>query len=81
LKEHARKIEDNEINTKDVQAVCGVRGKPIFDAIPLSHFITAPILHMTISKGNNVLDNYVAEMQAAAEGYSDEYYLAEKEQA
>jgi hypothetical protein len=81
LKEHARKIEVNEINTKDVQAVCGVRGKPIFDAIPLSHFITAPILHMTISKGNNVLDNYVAEMQAAAEGYSDEYYLAEKEQA
>jgi NAD(P)H-hydrate repair Nnr-like enzyme with NAD(P)H-hydrate epimerase domain len=36
---------------------------------------------MTIGKGNNVLDNYVAEMQAAAEGYSDEYYLAEKEQA
>ncbi len=40
LKEHARKIENNEINTKDVQAVCGVRGKPIFDAIPLSNFIT-----------------------------------------
>jgi hypothetical protein len=79
LKEHARKIENNEINTKDVQAVCGVRGKPIFDAIPLSNFIT-PILHMTIGKGNNVLDNYVAEMQAAAEGYSDEYYAAEKDQ-
>jgi hypothetical protein len=74
------RIKDNEINKKDVQALCGVRGKPIFDAIPLSHFIT-PILHMTIGKGSNVLDNNVAEMQAAAEGYSDKYYLAEKEQA
>jgi hypothetical protein len=79
FKEHARKIENNKINTKDVQAVCGVRVKPIFDAIPLSHFIT-PILHMTIGKGNNVLDNYGAEMQAAAEGYSDKDYVAEKDQ-
>jgi hypothetical protein len=79
LKKHARKIANNEINMKDVQAVCGVRGKPIFDAIPLHHFIT-PILHMTIGKGNNVLDNYLAKMQAAAEGYSDEYYVAEKEE-
>ncbi len=61
LKEHARKIKDNKINIKDVQAVCGVRGRLIFDAIPLSYFIT-PILHMTIGKGNNVLENYVAEM-------------------
>jgi hypothetical protein len=80
LKKHAHKIENIEISTKDIQVVCGVRGKPIFDAIPLMHFIT-PILHMTIGKGNNVLDNYVAEIQAAEEGYSDEYYLAEKEQA
>jgi hypothetical protein len=80
LKEHASKIENNEINTKDIHEVCGVRGKPIFDAIPLRHFIT-PILHLTIGKGNNVLDNYVAELQAAAEGYSAEYYAAEKDEA
>jgi hypothetical protein len=61
LKEHGHKLEDNKINTKDVHAVCGLRGKPIFDAIPLSHFIK-PILHMMIGKGNNVLENYVAEM-------------------
>jgi NAD(P)H-hydrate repair Nnr-like enzyme with NAD(P)H-hydrate epimerase domain len=36
---------------------------------------------LTIGNGNNVLDNYVSEMQAAAEGYSDEYYAAEKEEA
>ena len=36
---------------------------------------------MTIDKGNNVLDNHVAERQAAAEGSSDKFYLAEKEQA
>jgi hypothetical protein len=81
LTEHARKIDNNEINTKDVQAICGgVRGKPLSDAIPLSHFIT-PILHMTIGKGNNVLDNYVAEMQAAAKGYSDKYYAAKRDKA
>jgi hypothetical protein len=80
LKEHGHKIEDNEINTKDVQGVFWCQGKPIFYTIPLSHFIT-PILHMTIGKGNNVPDNYGAEVQAAGECYCDEYYLAEKEQA
>jgi hypothetical protein len=77
LAEHAARIENGEINRKDVQAVCGVRGKPIFDAIPLTHFI-APQLHMTIGKGNDVLNNYVAELQAAAEGFTDEYYVLEK---
>jgi hypothetical protein len=33
---------------------------------------------LTIGKGNNVLDNYVAELQAAAEGYMDDSYAAEK---
>jgi hypothetical protein len=34
------------------------------------HFIT-PILHLTIGKGNNVLDNYIIKLQAAApEGYT-----------
>jgi hypothetical protein len=80
LKEHARKIKNDEINTNDIHEVCGVRGQPIFDAIPLWRFIMA-ILHLTIGKGNNVLDNYVAELQAAAEGYSAECYAAEKDKA
>jgi hypothetical protein len=77
LKEHARKIKDNKVNIKDVQAVCGVEGKLIFDAIPLSHFITL-VLHLTIGKGHNVLDKYVAKMQAAAEGYSAKHFMAEE---
>jgi hypothetical protein len=80
LKEHAQRIEDGEINMKDIREVCGVRGRPLFDAIPLAHYIT-PILHLTIGKGNNVLDNLVAELQAAAEGFTAEYYAAEKEEA
>jgi hypothetical protein len=79
LKKQATRIENGDINPKDIQAVCAVRGKPIFDAIPLTHFIL-PILHFTIGKGNNVLDNYVQEMQAAAEGYTEEYYVAEKDE-
>jgi hypothetical protein len=77
LTEHAERIANEEINTKDIQEVCGVRGKPIFDSIPLTHFIT-PILHLTIGKGNNVLDNYIAELQAAAEGFTEDYYALEK---
>jgi hypothetical protein len=77
LTEHAEAIANQQVNTKDIRAVCGVRGKPVFDAIPLKHFIM-PVLHLTIGKGNNVLDNYVAELQAAAEGYTDDYYAAEK---
>ena len=80
LKEHSPKIKNDKINTKDIHTVCGVRGKLIFDAIPLRRFIT-PILHSTIGKGNYVLGNYIAEWQAAAEGYSDEYYAAEKGEA
>jgi hypothetical protein len=80
LVEHADAIESGDINMKDVHAVCGARTRPIFDAIPLAHFIT-PILHITIGKGNNVLDNYVAELQAAAEGFSETYYVAEKAEA
>jgi hypothetical protein len=76
LTEHAEHIANQQINTKDIRAVCGVRGKPIFDALPLRHFIT-PILCVTIGKGNNVLDNYVAELQAAAEGYTDNNSAAE----
>jgi hypothetical protein len=70
-------IANQEINTKDIHAFCGVRGKPVFDTIPLKHFITL-VLHLTKGKGNNVLDIFVAELQAATEGYTNNYYAAEK---
>jgi hypothetical protein len=71
LTEHAERIANKEINRKDIQEVCGVIGKPIFDAVPLTHFITS-ILYLTIGKGNNVLDNYIAKLQAAAEGLTED---------
>jgi hypothetical protein len=75
LTEHAKRIANHQINTKNIHAVCVVRGKLIFDALLLRHFIT-PILYVTIGKGNSVLDNYVAELQATAEGYTDDYHAA-----
>jgi hypothetical protein len=77
LLEHAQRVENNNINKKDAQAVCSVRGVPVFEATPLQRYIT-PVLHLTIGKGNNALDNYVAELQEMAEGYTDEYYALKK---
>jgi hypothetical protein len=77
LTAHVEQIANQQINTKDICAVCGVRGEPVFDTIPLKHFIM-PVLHLTIGKGNHVLDNFVAELQAAAEGCTDDHYAAEK---
>jgi hypothetical protein len=71
LREHAERIANGSVNVKDACAVCGVRGKPVFDAVPLKHFIT-------IGKGNNVLENYVGELPAAAKGYTADYYASEK---
>ncbi len=66
LTTHAEQIANQQINTKDIRAVGGVRGEPVFNTIPLKHFITL-VLHLTIGKGTNVLENFVAELQAAAE--------------
>jgi hypothetical protein len=38
------------------------------------------MLHVVIGKGNNVLDNFVAELQAAAEGHSEEHCDAKKQE-
>ncbi len=53
LTAHAEQIAKQQINTKDIWDVCGVRGKPVFYTIPLKHFIT-PVLHLTIGRVNNV---------------------------
>ena len=57
--------------------MCGVKGQPLFDAINTDHFIP-PVLHLTIGKGNDVLENLTKELQAAGEAYSPEYYKLEK---
>jgi hypothetical protein len=63
----------------DVQAVCGVREAPVFeDAIDVYHYII-PSLHLLIGKGNDGLDNFFSKIQAAAESYTAENHLAEKE--
>jgi hypothetical protein len=63
------------INVNDVQAVCGVREAPVFDAIDVNHYII-PSLHLLIGKGNDGLDNFMSEIQAAAETYTAEYHAA-----
>ena len=50
----------------------GLNTTPVFKSIPVSHYIT-PILHITIGKGNNILEHFINEMQAVSESYTDEY--------
>jgi hypothetical protein len=52
-----------------VQDVCGVKEKPLFDAIDTDHFMS-PTLHLTIGKRNNVLENLTRELQTVGEAYS-----------
>ena len=39
------------------------------------------VIHMVIGKGNNVLDNCMSELQAAAEGHTAEHHVTEKQEA
>ena len=55
----------------------GVRQEPLFDCVEVDHYVI-PVLHLTIGKGNDVLEHLMEEMQAAAEEYSQEYLDAEK---
>jgi hypothetical protein len=78
LQKHATSIQNGSVNLKSVQAMCGVKEQPLFDAIDTDHFIP-PVLHLTIGKGNDVLENLTKELQAAAESFSPEYYNLEKD--
>jgi hypothetical protein len=78
LKQHASKIECGSINLNNVQSVCGVKEQPLFDAIEIDHYIP-PVLHLTIGKGNDVLENLTKELQAAGEAYTNDYYRLEKD--
>jgi hypothetical protein len=72
LKAHALRLESGAVNLNCVQDVCGVKGQPLFDAIDTDHFVS-PTLHLTIGKGNGVLDNLTRELQAAGEAYLANY--------
>jgi hypothetical protein len=74
LGEHAGNLEGSETARERM----GVKTSPIFESIPISHYITS-ILHITIGKGNDILESFIVEMQAAAESYTDGYIAAQKE--
>jgi hypothetical protein len=74
LTEHAEKLDGSETRRERM----GVKTSPVFQSIPISHYITS-ILHITIGKGNDVLESYILEMQAAAESYTDGYVEAQKQ--
>ncbi len=78
LQKHATLIQNGSVNLNSVQAMCGVKEPPLFDAIDTDHFIP-PVLHLTIGKGNDVLENMTKELQAAGEAYSPDYYKREKD--
>ena len=60
-----------------VSARKGVRNKPMFASMPLANHMT-PILHVAVGKGNDVLDNLMKELQAAAERHSDSHVFARR---
>jgi hypothetical protein len=70
-------IESCAVNLNCVQDVCGVKELPLFDAIYTDHFVP-PTLHITIGKGNNILENLTSKLQAAGEAYSANYYKTER---
>jgi hypothetical protein len=78
LKQHASNIECGSIDLNNVQERGGVKEQPLFDAIEIDHYVP-PVLHLTIGKGNDVLENLTKELQAAGEAYSNDYYKIEKD--
>jgi hypothetical protein len=74
LKAHASTIENGTVSLSSVQDVGGVKEQALFVVINIDHFVP-PTLHLTIGKGNDVLENLTTrELQAAAEAYSASYY-------
>ena len=53
-----------------------VNTTPVIKSIPVSHYIT-PILHITIGKGNNILEHLINDMQVVDESYTDEYVASQ----
>jgi hypothetical protein len=78
LIQHAGDIENGIVHRKNPHRVKGVKTVPALPAIPVSHYVIS-VLHITIGKGNDVLKNLCAELQAAAETYTTGYVEAQKE--
>jgi hypothetical protein len=76
LKANALRIESGVDNLNYVQDVCGVKEQPLFDAIDEDHFVP-PIVHLTIGKGNDILENLTRELKAVGEAYLANYYETE----
>jgi hypothetical protein len=74
LAEHAGNLDGSETARERM----GVKTSPVFESIPISHCITS-ILHITIGKGNDILESFILEMQAATESYTDGYIAVQKE--
>ena len=70
-------INDTTFNIKP-RTRKGIKCEPLFSAIQVSNYI-APILHITIGKGNDSLQNLLLEMQAAAERFSPALISAKRE--
>jgi hypothetical protein len=60
LKTRALRIESGAANLNCIQDVCEVKEQPLLDAIDTDNFVP-PILHLTIGKVNNVLENLARE--------------------
>ena len=56
----------------------GVKTNPVFKPIPVSHYIT-PILHITIGKGDNILEHLINDIQEVAESYTDECVSSQRD--
>jgi hypothetical protein len=78
LIQHASDIENSIVYRKIPHRVKGVKTVPALPAITVYHCVIS-ILHITIGKGNDVLKNLCAELQAAAETYTTGYVEAQKE--
>ena len=70
---HAEGIDD----LSQVRDRMGVNTTPVLKSIPVSHYIT-PILHITIGKGDNILEHLINDMKAVAESYTSEYVAANR---
>jgi len=53
----------------------GVRSMPVLTSVPVSHYIVS-LLHITIGKGNDILNHLVDEMQASGVVFTAEYMVA-----
>ena len=72
LTNHGNRVTRGEFAKTDTHSCKGVRSSPEFTAVHVSHYVL-PLLHIIIGKVNDVLRNLIAQLQVAAEIYTDKY--------